>query len=407
MRPIRSLHVSDLTDSGGAEAVFTDTVRAARALGHDVTTLVSDGRRSATSYLFSLRWYRRMRTALRDTSPDVVHLQNYYRFLSPSVLLAIRHHRRTQPDLKVVYTAHDYHLACPNSGFQHFPGGRRTTFDRAHPRIPALARFDDRTAAHSLLKALEHLLAYRVIRLQSEIDLLVSPSEQLRGVLARAGVAVESVLVRNPVHNLPVAQPAGGALDVNRPDTAVSLVYLGRVAPEKGLTELIGALERVAAEPGAKPVQLDIYGSGAAIPALTRQVRTLHHLEVRLRPRVPRRRVGEVLSRHDAFVYPSIWPENAPISVVEAAVAGLPVLVSRDTGAAEVAQRSQQWVEFDPHDAESVRTALTTLQRFRGRNRILRPEEFSATEFQTRLGDIYDRLVGTDAPAEPGRRSAR
>lgn len=405
-RRVRSLHVSDLTDSGGAEAVFTDTVRAARALGHEVTTFVSDGRRSALSYLFSIRWYRRMRAALRETRPDLIHLQNYYRFLSPSILLAIRHHRRQHPDVRVVYTAHDFHLACPNSGFQHFPGGRRTTFDRTQPSIPTLAHFDDRSPVHSLLKATEHLLAYRLMRLQSEIDLLLSPSEQLRGVLSRAGVSVESVLVRNPVHTVPLTGPRDRVSDP-RPHTSVSLVYLGRVAPEKGLGELIEALEQVASAGAPPTIGLDIYGSGPAIPMLTRKVRTLRHVEVRLLPRVPRRRVGEVLLAHDALVYPSIWPENAPISVAEAATAGLAVLVSRDTGAAEVARRSEQWAEFDPHDVESVRDALAALQQFRGRNRMIEPEEFSPASFRTRLGEVYDRVGSASMPSPDRRQQAR
>jgi glycosyltransferase involved in cell wall biosynthesis len=404
-RQVRSLHVSDLTDSGGAEAVYADTVRAARALGHEVTTLVSDGQRTALGYLFSRRWYRQMRATLREADPDLVHLQNYYRFLSPSVLLAIRHHRRTHPRLRVVYTAHDYHLACPNSGLQHFPHGRRTTFDLGDPQIPTFARYDDRTVVHSVLKALEHVLAYRVLGLRSELDLVLAPSELLRDVLARSGVTVDSEVVRNPVHNEPVAAEVSSVDSAgdSRPD--VSLVYLGRIAPEKGLEELVDALEEVAADPAVGSIRLDVYGSGSAVPALTRKVRTLRHVDVRLLPRVPRRRVSEVVAEHDAFVYPSIWPENAPISVVEAIVSGLPVLVSRGTGAAEVARLSEQFVEFDPRDVESVRAGLAQLRTFAGRNRLRDPHTFTVEAFQEHLGRIYTRLIGTPSRAGAGEQS--
>jgi len=390
---IRSLHVSDLIDSGGAENVFRDTVAAAEALGHEVSTLVSDGRRTPISYVMSRRWYVTMRRALAELRPDVVHLQNYYRFLSPSVLLAIRHHRRDQPDLRVVYTAHDYHLVCPNSGLQHFTRGRRETYDLTHPQVPVLARFDHRSAGHSALKALEHALAYRALRLHRELDLVLSPSEVLRGALAGGGVDVPTVLVRNPIHVAPSQhdqdRPDAAELDADKHslEPVDGLVYLGRVAPEKGLAEFIEALEAAGGD------RLDIYGSGSAVPSLTRALQRRLRSDIRLLPRVPRHRVAATLARYRGFVYPSVWPENAPIAVLEAVQAGVPVLVSRGGGAEEVARLSRHWVAVDPADAEDVGEGVRALRAITGRNALLDPTPFTFEAFVARLGEVYDGVL--------------
>jgi len=389
-RPIRSLHVSDLIDSGGAEEVFHDTVAAAQQLGHEVTTLVSDGRRTAISYVMSRRWYHRMRALLAEVQPDLVHLQNYYRFLSPSVLLAIRHHRRDHPDLRVVHTAHDYHLLSPNSGLQHFPRGRRTTFDLADPRVPLLAQFDHRSPVHSALKAGAHALAYRGLHLQREFDLVLCPSATLQGALAAGGVAVPTRLVRNPVRDPARLGSAEGSAALSpwaEGPPVDGLVYLGRVASEKGLVEFVQALEACGGG------RLDIYGSGSAIPELTRLLREPLRSEVRLLPRVPRRQVAATMARYRGFVYPSVWPENAPIAVVEAIIAGLPVLVPAGGGAEEIARRSRQWVTFDPADVSSVQRGIDALQGFSGRNGLLDPEEFSFASFVARLDELYASVL--------------
>lgn len=379
---IRSLHVSDLTDSGGAEAVFADTLRAAEDLGHHVTALVSDGRRTAASYLWSRRWYREMRTVLARIRPDLVHLHNYHRFLSPSVLLAIRDHRRAHPGPVVVHTAHDYHLVCPNSGFQHYPGGRRTTFSLDRPEVPALARYDHRGWPHSLLRAGQHAWAYRVLDLRREIDLVLSPSELLGRVIRGCGVPAPVRVLRNPVH---VAPATGGETG----DLVDRVVYLGRVAPEKGLLEFLDAVEQAGI-----PLRMDVYGTGPSVPALTRRARVLRHADVRLLPRVPRRRVGTTLARYGAMVYPSVWPENAPIAVVEAITAGVPVVVPYGGGVEEVARLSEHWAGFDIGDPASIRRALTTVTADPARrNRMVDPEPFTTAGFTSRLANAYDQVL--------------
>src|SRR5699024_3310307 len=268
--------------------------------------------------------------------PDLVHLHNYHRFLSPSVLLAIRDHRRAHPGPAVVHTAHDYHLACPNSGFQHYPRGRRTTFSLERPRVPVLARLDHRAWPPSLLRAGQHGRAYRVLDLRREIDLVLSPSELLGLVIEQCGVPAPVTVLRNPVHVTPASDGAAAG------DLADRIVYLGRVAPEKGLLEFLDAVEDAGIA-----LRMDVYGTGPSVPALTRRARTLRQGDIRLLPRVPRRRVGPTLARYGAMVYPSVWPENAPIAVVEAITAGVPVVVPYGGGVEEVARLSEHWAGFD------------------------------------------------------------
>ncbi len=55
------------------------------------------------------------------------------------------------------------------------------------------------------------------------------------------------------------------------------------------------------------------------------------------RDAVPAGDIPALLAEHDVLVLPSLWPENSPLIVREAAAAGLPVILSAQGGARELA----------------------------------------------------------------------
>ena len=58
---------------------------------------------------------RKLRLVLDDFQPDVVHLNNFNYQLTPSVIVETRRwEKQTGHPVRIVYTAHDYQLICPN-----------------------------------------------------------------------------------------------------------------------------------------------------------------------------------------------------------------------------------------------------------------------------------------------------
>ncbi|WP_437582559.1 glycosyltransferase [Paramicrobacterium sp. CJ85] len=372
---MKSLHVSDLLDSGGAEAVFRDTVRAARSLGHDTKVVVSDGRRTPLSYLWSIRWFMKMRHVLRDFEPDVIHVQNYYRFLSPSILLAIRGYVAHRPKTLVVFTAHDYHLVCPNSGLQHFPRGRRTDFSPIGRHMPLIAKFDERSIIHGTLKALQHVIAYRVLKLDDVFDTVISPSVTLSEVFRSYGLTRPIRIVRNPVDTFDVA---------GRSSMSGNLVYLGRVAPEKGLYSFVELLERAAVR-----VTIDVFGTGSDLAKLENLSKKLVYVRVLTHDPVPRGDLPDILRGFQAIICPSAWIENAPIVVIEGISAGLPCIVPRRTGAAEMATHGTVTYEFSLGDRASTVAAVKRAISDRKTNQLRDRSLFSFDAYVRELESVY------------------
>lgn len=68
--------------------------------------------------IYSVEARKKIRLVLDDFKPDVVHLNNFNYQLTPSIILeVVKWREQIGKKCKIVYTAHDYQLLCPNHMF--------------------------------------------------------------------------------------------------------------------------------------------------------------------------------------------------------------------------------------------------------------------------------------------------
>ncbi len=176
---------------------------------------------------------------------------------------------------------------------------------------------------------------------------VVCPSAYLRGLALGWGLAPERVTVLpNPVEpppELPPREEVRRRLGLQGP----TLVFAGRLVPQKALEVALAAVERV---PG---VRLLVAGDGEE-----RQ-----RLEPRAGGRVrflgPRSReqVFELFRAADAAVLSSTW-ENFPHAVVEALAVGTPVIATAVGGVPEVVRDGENGLLVPPRDPEALAAAI-------------------------------------------------
>ena len=311
--------------------------------------------------------------------PDVVHLHNFYHELSPGILPTLAAVRRKR-SIRVIMTAHDGHLVCPNSGLCEVRGGDLEAVDlRKLDRIGALltSRWDHRGLAHSSLKLAQHLWAYHVRRWQRVIDLVICPSRFLSEVLAAHGLP--AVLLPNPVP----APPAVAA----KPSGALRLVFAGRVAAGKGLADFLGAF------PVDLRAEMTIVGDGGELERCRRLChrRGLDDVVTFLGRRTPTETL-EIIGRSHALVLPSRWYENAPLSLIEAISLGTNIVVSNLGGMKEIVETFGVGYMFDIHDHASIEAALRSVEADHATARL---NAFDVrAQLRLRSDDVYiDRLL--------------
>lgn len=126
-----------------------------------------------------------------------------------------------------------------------------------------------------------------------------------------------------------------------RPDGRLRLLYLGRLAPKKGIENLLKTMVLFAEEPG---IDLTLYGTGdeeytASLKAHAREL-GLPESRVHFSGHVDGNAKTQAFLQADVFVLPS-FSENFGVVVAEALASGLPVIIS---------SKLPQWRDVETHD---------------------------------------------------------
>jgi glycosyltransferase involved in cell wall biosynthesis len=135
-------------------------------------------------------------------------------------------------------------------------------------------------------------------------------------------------------------------------------------------------------------VIFDIFGDGS-LRQLLESVPVRKNLIVNFKGAVTREKLVHNLKKYDIFVLPSIWYENAPISIIEAAAAGLPVICPGYGGLREMAELTKRYGFFEYNSKSELDTLLLESKRFSGQNYLLDKDEFSYENYKLKLRALY------------------
>ena len=208
-------------------------------------------------------------------------------------------------------------------------------------RRPYLAHFhldvDPSGPAGRWLKLYKRVLLARVLRGASRV--IVLSSEQQRFVMEEYGVSSDRVAV--VPNGVPNDFAATGERDYQRA-APLRLLFVGRLAPQKNLPDLIEAVRLM-----EQRAELVIVGDGEELADLTQRVAALGLANVRLAGRAARSELSGWYKWADVFVLSS-HKEGMPLAVLEAMSAGLPVVATDVPGLRELCAGTGLLVPPDP-----------------------------------------------------------
>ena len=196
---------------------------------------------------------------------------------------------------------------------------------------------------------------------------------------------------------------------------AIRLIAVGRLSPEKGHRHLIEAVHLLR-ERGHR-ARCTIVGAGPERVHLQRLISALGLSDqVRMVGALKLEQIGELCSRSDIFVQPSLR-EGLPLAVMEAMARGLPVVASNLAGLPELIADRQNGLLVPAGDAQALANALATLitspalrLELSARARQTVAERFLISTNVLKLAALfeealaYDHTVQETAAAIPARR---
>ena len=179
------------------------------------------------------------------------------------------------------------------------------------------------------------------------------PSAYLRDVALSWGLAEERVSVLpNPAPEVPPL-PSREELRAELGMDGRSLVFAGRLGPQKALGVALAALAEV------PDIRLSVAGDGPDRDRLERRASELGlDSRVRFLGSVPRDTVLRLFRAADASLLSSRW-ENFPHTVVESLAVGCPVIATAVGGVPEVVVDGRNGVLVPPDDPDALAAAIS------------------------------------------------
>jgi len=334
--------------AGGEETVVHAEQALLSSRGHEVRLWEADNRLitgtvgPALHAVYSPAARRQTAQLLDEFKPDVVHVHNFFPLLSPAIYYACG-----AAHVPVVQTLHNYRLICPNALL--FRDGHvcEDCVGRALP-WPGVWHACYRDSHAASLAVATMLTTHRLLRTWSkEVGRYIVLSEFAREkFVSRGGLPAAKIEVKpNFVHPAPSAGDGSGGF----------ALYVGRLSEEKGLKVLVPTWQQLGAS-----LPLKIVGDGPLRPWLKNWADEQPGVEyVGL---LKRDSVIQLMRQARLLVFPSLWYEGFPMTIIEAFATALPVIASDLGSAATLIEHRRTGLHFRPGDshhlAEQIHWAL-------------------------------------------------
>lgn len=382
-------------EPGGEDQVFADEAWLLESQGHEVIRytrsnddLESMGRwEAARRTLWNRQTVDEMRRLIRQKQPEVLHCHNTFPLLSPSIYTAAN-----AAGVPVVQTLHNYRLLCPSALFLRDGRPCEDCLGKllAWPGIVHRCYRRNRSAT-AVVAAMLAVHRWRGTWVRG-VRQFIALSEFSRRKFIQGGLPAQRLAVKA---NFMRHDPGCGS------GQGDYVIFVGRLAAEKGLETLLAAWRRL-----RKPLLLKIVGDGPLASQVQAAAASNAGIEY-----LGRRSADEVLAllgEAQCLLLPSLCYENCPKTLIEAYAKGTPVVASRLGAVQEMVEHGRTGMLFEAGSAddlarsiEGVTATNTGLQAMRQAARNCYEQKYSTSGNYAALMDIYQRALGLHEAGMP------
>ena len=349
----------------------------------DEIDLNTGSKLKALDIIYSKENKKKMTEALEDFKPDIVHINNFQRQLSESIIDAIN-----EKNIPIVFTAHDLEAVCPN----------KTMLDD-NKEICELCKSGKYTNCikkkcikSSLLKSILGAVEtnyYRTKKVYTEkIDKIVTPSSFYKKQLIDYGIKDNRIIA------------LCNFLDTNKYNIKIKdngyALYFGRLSKEKGILNLIEAFSYI------KNQNLHIAGDGPEREKIEKIIKD-RHLEnnIKLLGFLNQKEMQEEIANCKFVVVPSIWYENCPYSILETLATGKPVIGADIGGIPELVKDKENGLIYRYNSSSELETKMKLLfenqelvEEYGTKAKKIAQKEYSREKYYNKIIKIYEDVLG-------------
>ncbi len=256
--------------------------------------------------IYSIEARKKIRKVLDDFGPDVCHLNNFNYQLTPSIIVEIvKWRKQTKKKCKIIFTAHDYQLICPNHMMNN--PGTHANCEKClggHYFNCMKHKCIHRSRAKSMIGTVEAYF-WHWMGIYRSIDTVICCSAFMKSKMDTDPTFQDKTVV---LHNF------CEKTDHVQVDKKEYVLYFGRFSWEKGIRTLIDACMQL------PDISFVVAGAGtyerelSALPNVTNV--GFKHSDG----------LDQIIREARFSICPSECYENCPFSIMESQVRGTPVL---------------------------------------------------------------------------------
>lgn len=358
----------------GHEVQFFGMEHEGRIVGNHAESYTSDmdfhsGRLAGLLYPFKIIYSkearRKIRQVLDDFQPDAVHLNNFNFQLTPSVLYEIDKYRRDIGNkVKIVFTAHDSQLVCPNHLMQQYISRESCTkCIGGSPWNCTKYKCIHGSFVKSLLGSIEAFL-YRSLGTYHLIDTVICPSNFMKEKLDTCRELQGKTIV---MHNFAEPFEKRESAEENKEPY---VLYFGRYSKEKGIETLLKVCKNL------PEIRFAFAGNGPLEEKVNKITNIIN------RGFMTGGELAELVQNAEFSVFPSECNENCPLSVIESLAYGVPVIGAAVGGVTELIEDGSTGYLFESGNEKQLCERIKLLWEDKEKLRELKAECLK-TEFDT------------------------
>ncbi|MCH4191065.1 MAG: glycosyltransferase family 4 protein [Butyrivibrio sp.] len=354
-----------LYPNGGSETYFLQVGNQLQKMGHEVEYfgMEHEGRvvgNHVESYTESMEFHsnrlkaltyplkiiysgearKKIRLVLEDFKPNVVHLNNINFQLTPSIIDEIH---KFDPQIRIVYTAHDSQWVCPDHLMRIPSSGElcQKCIDGNY-RYCIQNRCIHNSVGRSILGAFEGWF-YQKKRTYTLVDKVICPSEFMNKVLSHnPDLKSRTVTIHNYVNQMQSMKP-------ERSSVEKYVLYFGRFDEEKGIHTLLKVCRQL-------PEVSFVFAGKGTYEQEVNEVRNIRNAGF-----LSGTELYSLIQNAAFTVFPSECYENCPFSVMESIVYGTPVIASDLGGTPELIENHKTGELFAAGDFAELKMKIENL----------------------------------------------
>lgn len=291
--------------------------------------------------VYSAEARKKIRKVLENFKPDIVHLNNFNYQITPSVIPEIRKwEKETKHSVKIIYTAHDYQLICPNHMLNNPNTGENCEKCIGGRYINCIK---GKCIHGSTLKSaigFAEAAYWNNKKTYAQIDKIICCSNFMKSKLDTNPIFKTKTVA---LHNF---------IDVsenNKLEKKDYILYFGRFSQEKGIDTLIKVCSLM-------PEVKFVFAGTGPLESEIEKIPNAENVGFKSGDELK-----ALISQAKASVYPSIWYENCPLSVMESISYGTPVIGADIGGIPELVENGKNGLLFKAGDAQDLASKISLI----------------------------------------------